>query len=48
MLARDLSGKEHRPEPTIIVPMTLGKSAIEGVHRRSSGKYFRGGHNEKG
>jgi len=47
MLARDLSGKGPRPESTIIVLMALGKSAIEDVHRRSSGKHFLGGHSEK-
>jgi len=46
MFARDLSGKERRPESTIIIPMALGKPAIEDVPRRGSGKHFRGGQNE--
>jgi len=48
MLARDLSEKERRPESTIIVPMTLGKSVIKDEPRCGSGNHFRGGHNEKG
>ena len=47
MLGRDLSGKERRPESIIIVPVALGRPAIEDVPRRGSGKHFRGGHNEK-
>jgi len=47
MLARDLFGKERRPELTIIMPMAFGKSAVDDVLRRGSGRHFQGGHNEK-
>jgi len=40
VFARDLAGKERRPESKVIVPMALGKSVIEDVPRRGSGNTF--------